>query len=246
MRRLNITIIAGLLAALIGGLLVFSYGKKVDEKIAEGKETVGVLVAASELAAGTVAEALEGKVEVQQIPREYVSSGAISDLADVAGLALVAPVPEGAQLSEGLFSSAGQLAALKPDEGSVALAVQVDLPAGVARYITTGSFVDVFATYQQLEGQTDSVNRTKLILSGAKVLSVSIAAPTTEEDASGSAVPIDQVLAVLQLRPQEAERVVNATELGQIYLALTNEGEFHETPDGAVPDDVVDANGGGR
>lgn len=241
MRRLNVTIIAGLIAALLGAVLVFSYGRNVDERIAEGEEKVNVLVATGDLEAGAPADSLTQSVQTEQIPRAYVVEGALDSLADVQGLTLVAPVPAGTQISQGLFASEGEAIALQPEDGSVAVAVQVGLPAGVARYIAPGSFVDMFATYERLEGQDKAAFRSKLMLSGVRVLSVSVAQSFGQDDDSGTGlpVPVDQVLAVLEVKPQAAEKVVNAATLGTVYLALANEGETHDTPGGVTPDDVV-------
>lgn len=244
MKKLNIAIAAGVVAALVGALLVISYGRNIDEKIAEGRETVPVLVASQDIAAGTAAQSLGELVKVEEIPRAYVSSGAISDLKDVTGLSLVAPIPLGTQLTQGLFGTESQVTQLEPAEGSVALAVQVDLPAGVARYVSPGSFVDVFGTFEGegpiVEKPRGAYDRTKLFLSGARVLSVSPAQPVAEEDEqTGQALPVDQVIVVLEVRPADAERVVNVAELGHLYLALAREGEDHKTGSGVTPDVVV-------
>lgn len=248
MKRLNVTIIAGTIAALLGGLLVFSYGRNVDEKIAEGKETVSVLVAAQSLRAGTAAATLDGSLlTTESIPREYLVDGALSTLDDVQDLVLSAPVPAGTQLSSGFFSAGGQVAALEPGDGMVAVAIQVTLPGGVARYVSPGSAVDVFVTYERLEGMTTSSYRSKLVLSGVRVMSVSAAQPVAaddEEQTGGSTLPTDQVLAVLEVSPKDAERVVNGSTLGSLYMALGREGDEHRTGKGVTPDDVVKAGGG--
>ncbi|MFP5297837.1 MAG: Flp pilus assembly protein CpaB [Actinomycetota bacterium] len=245
MKRLNITIVAGLVAALLGGLLVFSYGRNVDEKIAAGKETVPVLVAAEDLSAGAAASTLNGALITEEIPQEYLVEDALASLDEVQDLVLSAPVPAGTQLSAAFFSTGGQVAALEPAEGMVAVAVQVTLPGGVARYISPGSTVDVFVTYERLEGMTASSLRSKLVLSGVRVMSVSAAQPLAPEgeDQGGTSLPVDQVLAVLEVSPREAEKVVNGSTLGSLYLALAREGDEHSTGKGVTPDDVVKGGG---
>ncbi|HVL65256.1 MAG TPA: Flp pilus assembly protein CpaB [Actinomycetota bacterium] len=260
MRKLNLTIALGVVAALIGAGLVLAYGRSVEQRIADGRETVSVLVASAALPAGTAAEQLVEVTETKEIPRAYVAAGAVGELADLAGMVLSGPVASGGQLSETMFASPDEIASLKPERGRVAVAVQVDLSRGMARYVQPGSWVDVFVTYEDVRssegkavaagglptrvGSAAAEERTKLFLSGVKVLSVSVApAPEGEEAESSSSQPAgDQVIAVLEVRPIDAERLVNGATLGQLYLGLSTEGESHQTPNGVTPDDVVKAN----
>lgn len=249
MRRLNLTIALGLVAALVGALLVLAYGSSVQDRISEGKETLAVLVASKPIEAGATAESLAELTESQDVPREYVAVGALRDLEAVAGLVLSAPVAEGAQLTTAQFTTPDAVALLEPEAGNVAVAVQVGLSPGVARYLAPGSSVDVFATYETITGGeaaqaggADAINRTKLFLSGVRVLSVSVAPARQDEEGSTSSSLANEVLTVLEVSPEDAEMLVNATTLGTLYLALSTEGEKHTTPSGVTPDDVVNNN----
>lgn len=237
MRKLNITILVGALVALLGAALVFAYGRNVDARIAEGRETVGVLVAEAPLGRGTLAEAVGASVSLQQVPAAFVPEGALSDLGDVAGLELLGPVPVGGYLTQLQFGSSQGADVVRPAAGRVALAVGVGVTPGVARYVTDGSVIDLFVTYTS---GSQAAQQTKLFLSGATVLSVQAAPPAGAEE--GEAAPgadAGQVVAVLELTPAEAERVVNATTLGSLYLALSTAGEEHRTGGRVVPDTVV-------
>lgn len=262
MRKLNTTILIGLIVAGLGFVLVFAYGRNVDDRIADGKATVDVLVAMESLTSGTTAGDLEKKVEKRAIPNEYLAQDAIKDLDEVEGLVLLGPIPEDGQLTKAQFGQARDAGAIKPSDGKIALAIGVDLTPGVARYIAAGSTVDVFATYTNGSGATTpgqpapaddiAVKRTKLFVSNVKVLSVSVAevpddnADNNEDNASSApAATTVEVVAVLDLTPAQAEQVVNAQTLGEIYLALNSvdgEGQAHKTPTGVTPEQVVTAN----
>ena len=243
MRKLNLTILVGLVVAVLGFALVFAYGSRVDSRVAEGRESVPVLVATATAAAGLTPAELTGMLEVRQVPKLYVADGALATLDDVQGQVLLAPLGVGGQLTAVQFGAPGVAGAVKPEPGRVALAVGVSLTPGVARYVTPGSSVDVFVTYTA--GTEANAGRTKLFASGVKVLSVSVAEAVDAAE-SGDAPPADggQVVAVLDLLPGDAEKVVNAATLGSLYLALastTNGVETHLTP-GATADDVVGSN----
>lgn len=244
MRKLNVTIILGVLVAVIGAGIVISYGRSVQNKVADGKQTVPVVVATQDLPAGTPVSSLATLTKVQQVPSAYVATGALRSLQGLPVTStLVAPVTAGTQLSKTSVGSADQVTAtaLKPASGTVALAVQVGLTPGVARYVGAGSSVDMFLTYGA-KGATGPV--TKLFASGVKVLSVSVAAPSqpvSGQPAQGAAsVAPNNVLAVLQADPELAQRIVSAVQTGQIYLALDAAGDHgHSTAAGVTPEAVL-------
>ncbi|HVL92795.1 MAG TPA: RcpC/CpaB family pilus assembly protein [Acidimicrobiales bacterium] len=255
MKKLNVAIVAGVVAALLGGALVLAYGRNVDDKIAKGREMTPVLVATEALAAGTAGASLRGSTELREMPKAFIATGALTSLDDVDAMTLLAPVPSGAQITRSSFGRPSEVGALKPSPGNVALAVGVDLVPGVARYITAPSMVDLFVTYSGGGGSAVAVPgqpaptpglaaaRTKLFASGIKVMSVSVAPRPEERNTAGEVTtPIgDQVIAVLDVDPVQAERIVNSSTLGTLYLGLSG-GETHTTPAGATPDDVVKSN----
>jgi pilus assembly protein CpaB len=224
MRKLNITVIVGIVVALIGAGIVFVYGHNVDNKISDGKHTVSVLVADEVLGVGMSAGDVVSHVHVAQIPDAYVVKNAVAATSALSApsaqnAVLVGSVPEGGQLSYNDFSSASAASHLAPSKGNVALSVETPLSSGVARYLQPGQMVDVFATYS-------STSKTKLFVSGVKVLSVTVAEPTNTSNSNSSnesdtSISAGSVIVLLDLSPRDAQKVVNATSLGTIYLAYT-------------------------
>ncbi len=248
MRKLNVTIILGVLVAVIGAAIVIAYGRGVQNKVADGKATVPVVVVTQDVPAGTPVTSLGTVTKISQVPKAYVATGALRTLQDApAGATLLAPLTTGTQLSKAVFGTAGQAAAsaLRPAAGTVALAVQVGLTPGVARYVGPGSTVDMFLTYAA-KGAPGAASgpMTKLFASGVKVLSVSAAAPITpvagQPAQAAPTVAPDNVLAVLQADPELAQRIVSAVQTGQIYLALDAAGDgAHATSAGVTPESVL-------
>jgi pilus assembly protein CpaB len=256
MRKLNASIVIGIIVAIIGATSVLAYGRNVDRKILNGRQAQTVLVADQALTAGSTSSAVKAAVHTAQVPAAYAVDGALASLSDVpAGQVLLSSVPKGGQLSRSSFGDPAVAGKLSPATGDVALAVQTDVSPGVARYLTTGQLVDVFVTYKDVrnaEGKpTFASSRTKLFVSGVKVLAISVAqAPATGSSSSHSTLTAsssqsqqfqDKVIAVLDLKPVDAERLVNAQALGSIYLGYTLKGG-DTTPTGVVPDDVVRSN----
>ncbi len=254
MRKLNVTILVGVLVALLGFGLVLAYGNNVDQRVADGKKTRPVLVASSTLAAGSTPGDLSNSVGAKDVPEAYIADGALTDLKDVQGQVLLGPVGSGSQLTASMFGQPLEAGAVKPSKGNLALAVGVELSPGVARYLVPGATVDVFATYQTATASGAATassgaaaQRTKLFVSGVKVMSVSIGTPPagTGSDGTTSTSGNTEVVAVLDLSPEDAEKVVNATTLGTLYFGLSSvdgSGQTHRTPRGVTPDDVVVSN----
>lgn len=243
MRKLNVTIIAGLIVALIGAGAVYAYGHKVDSRVASGKQTVAVLVAKADLPAGTSAAAVAQNVQARQVPNAYVAADALSAPAQIpVGAVLTAPVTKGSQLTRSAFAAAGTPEAVKPTPGTVDIAISVGLIPGALRYIAPGSGVDLFYTSKSVPVTT------KLFASGIRVVSVNAAAPaaasgqTQQAAAAAQPAPTDQVYALLEVTPELAQQIVTAQATGTIYLGVSNPGEQHQTPAGSTADDVLGAN----
>ena len=241
MRRLNITVIAGILAAIVGVAIVLTYGHGVDKRVADGKQTIGVLVASDALQPGATPAALASKVEVRQVPRAYIGIDAIGDLKVLpAGSILRVPVAKGTQLSKSSFSSPGSVGgvagAIAPAKGSDALAVKVAMVPGVAHYITPGSTIDLFVTYKAVKADPNAVVTTpvvtKLFASSVHVLAI------TANGNNAAVVPTDDVLLLIEADPVLAQKVINAQAGGEIYAAITG-GEKHTTSGGTTPADVL-------
>jgi len=251
MRKLNISIVVGVIVAVLGAGIVVAYGQSVHSKVDAGKNAVTVLVANRELSAGTPAADIAAAVHEQKVPAALAVSGAMNSVgalkaSDVKNAVLTGTVPRGGQLSSSSFADAATAGHVQPAPGHVAISVVTELSPGVARYLSVGSKVDVFATYRDVRNQngklTFASSRTKLFASGVRVLAVSVAAgPSSQTRTSDDVTMTDKVVALLDMTPTDAEKLVNATTLGQIYLAETSSGD-DVTPTGALPTDVVASN----
>jgi pilus assembly protein CpaB len=238
MRKLNLTIVAGLIVAVVGAALVVSYGRRVEHRAAGNGQMATVLVAKADLAAGTSAAALQGAVESKQVPQAYVVAHALSTMTQIPpGTVLRGPVVTGSQLSIADFGAANTAAAVQPKKGFVDIAVSVGLTPGVARYIQPGDQVDIFYTGATKDGPA----MTKLFASGVRVVSVSDAQPDDSSESSAQQTS-DDVLAVVEVVPGEAQKIVHATATGRLYLALSAAQDKHRTSSGTSSADLLASN----
>lgn len=241
MRRLNVTVIAGIIAALLGVLIVVTYGRGVDQKVAAGKQTVSVLVTTTPLTAGSTPGSIQSKVETKQVPRAYLSGDSISALSALpTGAVLRVPLAKGTQLNRSAFTDpatgGGGVGGITPGKGLDAVAVRVGMVPGVAHYVTAGSTVDLFVTYKAVKPVPNATVTTpvvtKLFASSVHVLSVAAGGTTS------AAALADDVLMVLEATPSLAQAIINAQAAGELYAALTL-GEQHTTTSGTTPAEVL-------
>jgi Flp pilus assembly protein CpaB len=244
MRKLNVSVVVGILVALVGAGLVFIYGHNANNKISAGRHPMSVLVADTALNAGTTASDVAGHVHVAQIPAAYVVKGALTSPSALSSsgaqsAVLAGSVPEGGQLSLTDFAQGASAGRVQPAKGNIALSVETPISSGVARYLEPGQSVDVFATYtKSASGQA----KTKLFASAVKVLAVSInQASNDSSDSSSASTPDGQVVVLLDLAPKDAEKVVNAVTVGSIYLAYTP-NPHDKTSSATTPSTVLTSN----
>jgi Flp pilus assembly protein CpaB len=244
MKKLNVSVVVGIIVALIGAGLVFAYGRHVNQKISNGRHPVSVLVADHVLTAGTSASDVAGAVHVAQIPAAYVVQGALSTPSALTSTTaqsavLAGSVPQGGQISLTDFAQGATSGRVEPTKGDVALSVQTPVSSGVARYLQPDQTVDVFATY----GNGTQNPHTKLFVSGVKVLAVSVAQPKSDDSDStdSNSAVAGQVVVLLDLAPKDAEKVVNATSVGTIYLAYSP-NKHDRTARATTPHTVLTSN----
>jgi pilus assembly protein CpaB len=218
MARIRVFVVLAL-ALTAGGALAFATYNYVQTAPVAAKGSVDsrpVLVAARDLNIG--AELAESDVKVVQWPASAVPAGAISDKEEVIGRGLVMPLIENEPFLPMKLASKEAGAGLPPaiPPGLRAVSVRVNEVIGVAGYVLPGTRVDVVATMNPTQNQTDITS--KVILTNVQVL----AAGTKMEQAEGNTQPMAVSVVTLLVNPEEAERITLASNEGKIQLALRN------------------------
>jgi pilus assembly protein CpaB len=179
----------------------------------EGPEESSVVVAALQIPFGQRVEAAD--LRLIQLPPQAIPKGSFKRIDDVAGRVASQTIYSGEvilqeRVAEHLGGSA--LAAVL-DHGKRAISVRVDDVVGVAGFLLPGNRVDVVST-KRTGGNREVHSET--ILTYIKVLAVDqIASP--ERDG-----PVIVRAVTLEVTPQQAERLVKATQEGKVQLTLRN------------------------
>lgn len=250
MKRRVLTVTLALLLAVLGATGVLIYVKQADARAIAGQKAVTVLVAGSQIPAGTSASAAlrDGLLGRQTLPAASVPADAVRSLTpDLGPLVMSADVQPGQLLLRPMLVASAQITgALAIPKGMIAVTIDLCMPAEVAGYVHPGSTVAVFDTYSSKslnvqdtcgsshQAQATGAIHTRIVLPRVEVLAVGPApassqATTTQASSgalsgsnSSNSTPSSQsaVLVTLAVNQADAERLVLINEVGLPYLAL--------------------------
>ena len=220
MARIRVFIVLAL-AVAAGG--TFAYGtyqyiQSVPKNTAATSSSIptsAVIVAANDLQIG--AELKQEDLRAIQWPSNAVPAGAFGKPEDLIGRGLIMPVMANEPFLPSKLAAKDAGAGLPPviPEGQRALSVRVNDVVGVAGYVLPGTRVDVVATMNPTQQQTDMTS--KVILTNVQVVA---AGTKIEQDEKNK--PVQVTVVTLLVNPDEAEKLTLASTEGKIQLALRN------------------------
>jgi len=219
MTRIRIFIVLAL-AVTVGGVFAFAtyrYVQKLPAPTAAAKlQTRPVVIAVANLDLG--ASLRPEDLRVIDWPAESVPAGAFEHVEDVVGRGIIQPVVQNEAILPNKLASKEAGAGLPPviRPGYRALSVRVNDVVGVAGYVLPGTHVDVVATVNPTNQQTDVTS--KVVLTNVEVL----ASGTKIERDTEQNKPIAVSVVTLLVNPIDVERLTLASTEGKIQLALRN------------------------
>ena len=216
MARTRIFIVL-VMALTAGGVFAFATYRYVQQPPpSPSMKTRQVVVAATDLQLGKELKAED--IRIIQWPAGSVPAEAFASGDDVVGRGLIAPVVANEPILPGKLASKEAGAGLPPiiPPGMRAVSVRVNDVVGVAGYVLPGTRVDVVATVNPTQQQTDVTS--KVILTNVLVL----ASGTKIEQDGDKGKPMEVSVVTLLVDPGESERLTLASTEGKIQLALRN------------------------
>jgi pilus assembly protein CpaB len=227
MGRRTILLVAAILVAALGTVLVWMYANRAEDAALAGQQPVEVLVATSDIPAGTTGAeiAQSGLSELRQLPAASVPPGALSDLTPVASQRITATVFTGQVLIGSMFGSQVQPGGgLSLPRGTMAVSVSLGDPQRVAGFVSPGSQVAVFLTAQNVGGENGA--QTVLLLPRVPVVAVgpqTVSSGTSSGGQANNAEQIPSAILTLALTQVQAQRLIQAQATGQLYLGLLDD-----------------------
>lgn len=232
MGRRTLLLIAALVVAALGTVLVWMYANNADKQAQEGQQLVSVLVAKTKIEVGTSGStaASNGAFEQVTLPQSAVTAGSLSDSAPIANQVAIVPIFPGQQIISQQWGTSGQTSGLAIPEGQIAISVQLGDPERVAGFVAPGSTVAIFTTGTSGVAAGQGTASVRLLLSDISVLAVG---PTTLVSAaagasSGNTEQIPAAILTLAVSQDQAQKIIyasgktgSATYSG-LYFALMN------------------------
>ena len=211
-------LVAALVAALLGTLLVWMYAHRTQQAALAGQEPVQVLVATADIETNTAASSIlpSGRATLVSRARADVPADAMHDLESVGSMVTVTKILAGQVFQPGMFGAPGTSeTTLNVPADHLAVSLALGDPQQVAGFVTPGSRVAVFLTASGVGDE--SATQTTLLLENAEVLAVG-ARTSGSTGQSGDQAPSS--LLTLALTQKDAQRVIQAQNVGQLYLGL--------------------------
>lgn len=215
-RRKWMALVLALVSGGAAGYLALGYmNKPLSPRSASASATTQIVVAARDLALGTVLA--PGDVKTIAWPSVTVPPGYAGSEEQVVGRGLITPVSANEPLMTAKLAdkeAGGGLPIVIP-EGMRAVSVKVDEVIGVAGFVLPGTRVDVLVTLSDNSGREEAA--TRVILQNVRTLA---SGQTIQKNANGE--PQTATVITLLVTPEEAEKLTLAATEGAIQLALRN------------------------
>ncbi len=106
-----VAIVAAIVLAAVGTLLLISYVQSAEQRAREGQELAKVLVVDQLIEKGTLAELIGDSVKEVDVPLEVLAEDAVSDLTELAGLIATTDLIPGEQVIASRFQTPAAVAA---------------------------------------------------------------------------------------------------------------------------------------
>ena len=232
MRRRILAIIAAAVVALVGVSSVVLYAKGADARAAAAQEPRTVFVAKEAVPTGTkLKDAVSGGQLVKtSLAAKGVPAGALAEVtATNENLYALTDIAPGEYVLEARFGAQPQgVKAISVPEGQVAVSISLSDPARVGTFMTPGSRVVLFDTFEAAaaKGAEGAGTQTRVLLDDVLVIAMGATSltptPKATEGADDAAAAPAQAGALLTVAvtPDDAVRLVHGIQTGQLYAAL--------------------------
>lgn len=233
MKSRNILILA-LIMALVTTVLFNNYLKQLDKKYKKNENKISVLVAKQFI--GKNEKITKDMLQLKEFSSDSVQPEAIKKIEDVEGKYALVDIQEGEALLPFRFTNQfeeEQVITRKIRDGYRAVSVEVNLVESVSNLVQPEDYVDVvFSENTGAEGVRKIVD-TQPILENVRVLAVgkrlkeqgsdnkTIKADTkTSNDQNRNEQSVEYAAVTLELKPEDAVKLINSDERGDIKLIL--------------------------
>jgi pilus assembly protein CpaB len=232
MGRRIVAIFAAAIVALVGVTAVLLYVRGADSRAVASQQPVNVYVAKSLVPSGTTLKdsVQSGLIIKTSVAAKGVPLGALSGVdGSNGGLFALSDIQPGEYVLNDRFGTKPVgTKAIEVPAGQVAVSVSLSDPARVGTFLTPGSHVVLYDSFDPVAAKSESDasatgTQTRVLLEDVLVIamgeaSLSPAAATTGEDPAPA--PVAGALLTVAVTPADAVRLVHGIQTGRLYAAL--------------------------
>lgn len=211
-------ILIAVVLALFTSFLVYVYIKKATTK-PDVVEYISVYVAAKTLPPKY--KITDADIKQVKVTREYLNSKAVLNKADIVGKKLKDSIIEGEQILRDRLAEEGKVTlAYKIPEGKRAVSINVNEQLNVSNLVRPGDIVDVIASFDKEEVEDATIKTVYPRITKTIVQRVEILAIGQEQTILDEKIKEPPQTITLAVTPQDAEKIVYASEYAVLRLAL--------------------------
>ncbi len=248
--------IAAVVLALVGAVMVFSYANGAETRAVQRLDPIDVLVVQQAVPAGTPVAELTASVALKSLPGASVAQTALKDLDSSQGLVTAVDLVPGEQLVTERLVTPDDLVtpgSVEVPKGLHEISILVEPQRIAGGRVAPGDYVGVFMSMGSGEAEEGAEGEdgggggsesTQLVVPRVLVSAVQRApepAPVaaaegvemTEEEkaaAEAKALPSGSLMVTIALNPDQATRLVFASEFESIWLSKATAAEGDAPP----------------
>jgi pilus assembly protein CpaB len=245
MDRRRLLLMLAVFVAIIGTALVFLYVRGADNRAQSQYDSVTVLRATQNIAAGEKYDdaVTAGKIASASVPQNQLNQGYQTSLTALRGKIASVPIFAGQQIISGQFGNTvvATTSALAIPKGMIAISVNLTDPDRVAGNIQNGSQVAIFVTGELTNAAGgaaagDGAQSTRLLLPNVTVLNVgspvTTTSTTTDESGNQTTEQLPRTLLTIAVTQREAQKVILSSKALDLTFGLltTNSQVRSATP----------------
>jgi pilus assembly protein CpaB len=245
MGRRVIAIFAAALIALVGVAAVLLYARGADSRAVAANQPTTVYVSKALVPASTtLKDAIRSGLIVRtQVAKKAAPEGALTDVTDANGnLLAVADIAPGEYIQSARFGTTPTgTKAIEVPQGMIAISVSLSDPARVGSFVTPGSHIAIFDTYNIKSIGADAkskaindagISGTSLLMDDVLVIGMGgsalnpgqteTAAVANGEDPKAATPATGEAafLVTVAVTPQDSTKLVHAIQKGSLYAGL--------------------------
>lgn len=224
--RSKLILVLSLLMGIVTTLLFYQYTKKFNAEQVSAEKTIEIVVAKDKINKNE--RITQEKLELVKMPEKAVLPQSLKNVGEADGKIATSVIEKGEPiLSHRLVSEQEEdvYVSRKVKEGYRAVSVGVNFNQSVSNLIEPEDVVDVVFTKENKDPANQIPPESSILLEKARVIAVGRKIVTPEQSKEKY---VEYKSVTLEVKPEGALKIINASEQGKIHFILNKRPEMDE------------------